>query len=236
MVPIRTEESPSDSTPPKLPPLPHPRLDATGEGTTTAMVCGGWPAKSDGAGNNDRHGKDVNRDAPGDKDSVDADKGRKSADDEVEATGDESPSSEDGQGSDDGWGQPASASDDRFTCEVSTALEHPLDGSHPLPGRGHLPLEGRRQDGRLLRLLRLPGWAVPRGPMTVQVGVLSWMGILAVQAEPAPGRRCRRAAEGGARGHAVSTPLGPPAAADSRSSERSSTRTALENTPTLATP
>jgi hypothetical protein len=109
------------------------RLDGTGEeGTTTATVCGGWPARNDDAG--DGHGEDGDQDEPGDKDAVDdvdegagdndadnkrgRDRKRESAEDK-EATGNES------EGDDAGGFQAASASDDRFSCDVTTALEHP---------------------------------------------------------------------------------------------------------------
>jgi hypothetical protein len=102
-------------------------LAGTGEeGTSTATICGGWPAKDGDAGKDDGHGTD--QDEPGDKDTVDdtdqdaddgnrdngrgRDRKRESADDE--AAGDDSEGFE-----------AASASDDRFTCDVTTALEHP---------------------------------------------------------------------------------------------------------------
>lgn len=90
------------------------RLDGTGEeGTTTGTVCGGWPESShdtDGDGGGKRADKSPDKEADGPADEPDdaADNGRGGRHDEE---GDDF--------------QASSASESRFTCEVSTALEHP---------------------------------------------------------------------------------------------------------------
>jgi hypothetical protein len=112
------------------------RLAGTGEeGTSTATICGGWPAKHDDAknGTDDGHGRDGDLNEPGDEDTVDNADGNDNDADSDEARGgrhkrenaDEEATGDDNEGNDAHGFEAASASDDRFTCDVTTALEHP---------------------------------------------------------------------------------------------------------------